>query len=421
MVSPWPRPQLHQPVGQVPPEARRVQRHDGADDGVAVGQPARILGLGRLVHQRIDHTAVHRNGFRRIGAQRAVEGLGAVGGEVVERLLERRRLVEVGLDRVGVGVDGAVENHRAHVLRELLGVGRADPGAVGVAEVGQLVVADRGPDRVEILGDVRGADVGQEVGAHLVDAALDERLRLVLDVRDTRGRVVHLGVGPQAVVVGVGVAPQCRGRRAHPARVEPDEVEPLTDRRRQRLDHADRRFDAGLARAARVDDQRTDLLAGRRKADHRQVGHIAVGLVVVDRHRDPAAYGVPRQLGLDAAGEPALLPLHRFADPRPGQHRATVDHPRAAGRTGHQRRHGNRDRGRAQDPAAAKQAHGNTWCHEPARPPGTAGPRPERVSVPPPAVPSSRPRNRRRGPTDRAAVPAWRSGPRRACRSATSR
>ena len=133
------------------------------------------------------------DGLGRVGAERAVRALRAVGGVVVERRLEGRGLPDVGLDRVGIGVDGAVEDHRAHVLRVGLGVQRPDPGAVRVPEVGQLLVAERGPHRVEILCHACGSDVGEELLAHLVDAALDEVLGLGLDVRDARGRVVDLG------------------------------------------------------------------------------------------------------------------------------------------------------------------------------------------------------------------------------------
>ena len=91
------------------------------------------------------------DGLGRVEAQRAAGVFGAVGGEVVERLPEGGRLVDVGLDRVGVRVDGAVEDHRPHLVREGLRAGRADPRAVRVAQVGQLRIAQRGPQHVEVL------------------------------------------------------------------------------------------------------------------------------------------------------------------------------------------------------------------------------------------------------------------------------
>jgi hypothetical protein len=53
----------------------------------------------------------------------------------------------------------------------------------GVAQVRQFLVAKRRAYRVEILDHVGGSDVGQKLLAHLVYAALDEILGLLLDVR----------------------------------------------------------------------------------------------------------------------------------------------------------------------------------------------------------------------------------------------
>ena len=188
----------------------------------------------------------------------------AVGGVIVERLLERGGLADVGLGRIGVGVDGAVQDHRPHVLRIGLGVAGPDPGAVGVTEIGQLLVAECGAHRVEILDHIDGSDVGKELLAHLVHAALNELLGFLLDVGDAFWRVVDLRIGAQPVVVGVGVAPH-RGRGVgHPAGIEADQIEALAHGRRQRVGHPRRRLDTRLAGAAGVDDQRTDLVPGRR-------------------------------------------------------------------------------------------------------------------------------------------------------------
>ena len=203
------------------------------------------------VDHRVDQAVVDVDGFGRIGAQRAGRLLGAVGGVVVERVLESLGLPQVGLDGIGVGVDGAVEDHRPHVLRVGLGVGGADPGAVRVAEVGQLVVAQRRADGIQIPGDVDGSDIGQEVLAHLVDAAADELLGLVLDVGHARRAVVDVRLGAQPVVVGIRVAPDRRPRRPHPAGVEPDQVEPLADPLGQRLHDTQRGLDARTRRGRR--------------------------------------------------------------------------------------------------------------------------------------------------------------------------
>ena len=329
----------------MPPEVGRIQRHDGADQCIAVGQSARIAGRERRVHQWIQQVAVDVDRLGRVGAQRTVGILSAVGCVVVECLLECLGLVDVGLDRIGVGIDRTVEDHRPHIAGESLGVGGPDPGAVGVAQVVQFVIADRRAQRVKVLGDTRGANIGQEIWAHLIDATLHEGLRLTLDSPHTVGAVVHHRIGPQTVVVGIGVAPHRRSGRADPARVEAHQVEPLAHVGRQSLDDAGGGLDTGFPRPARVDDQRTNLLAGGRKPDQRQDGLVAVGLVVVDGDRDLAALGAGRngyRLAATATGRPARPPLHRLSDLRCRQHRGTRHHGRATARReqdGNSRKH----------------------------------------------------------------------------------
>ena len=195
-----------QSVGEVLPQLRRVHGHDGSGDRIAVAQTARVLGLGRCRHQRIHQIVIDGDGLGRVGAQRAVLVFGAISRVVVECLLERRRLVDIGLDRVGVGIDRAVEDHRAHLVRIRLGVGRSDQRAVGVAQVGEHVVAECRAQAVQIPGHVDGADVGEEVGADLVDTARDELLLGRLDALDTLGAVVDLRIGAKRVIVGIGIA-----------------------------------------------------------------------------------------------------------------------------------------------------------------------------------------------------------------------
>ena len=323
----------------MPPQIRRVQRHDGADDGIAIAQAAGVVGGHRLVHQRIHQASVDLDRLLRILTQRALGILRAVGGIVVERLLECLGLVDIGLDRISVGIDRTVEDHRPHLVRVGLGVGGADPGPVGEAEIIQLVVSDRGTKRIEILGDAGGPDIREEVGAHLVDTALNELLGLSLDMGDTLGAVVDLRICAQPIVVGVGVAPQRRCRRAHAAGVEPDQIETLAHAGRHGLDQAGGRLDTGLPRTARVDQQRPDLVADGRKSDHRQRGGRAVGIGVVDRNGDLAALGTRRHRHRfpTAAGRPARPPDHRLSDLGFGQH-SPATHYGAAPGTGQQRR-----------------------------------------------------------------------------------
>ena len=341
-----------EPILEVGPQRRAVERHDRSGHRVAVAQPARIVGLGRLAHQRVHHVLEDGDGLGRVGAQRAAGVFGAVGSEVVERLLEGGRLVDVGLDRVSVRVDRTVEDHRPHLVREGLRVGRADPRAVRVAQVGQLRIAQGGPQHVEVLDHVGGAHVGQELLAHLVDAALHELLLAGLDVLDAGGAVVDLRVGPVGVVVSVGVAPQRRRRRADPARVEPDHVETLPHLLRERLEQAHGRVDTGLPRPARVDHQRADLLPGGRDADQRQVRLRTVGFGVVDRNGELAALRALGQAhGGTAADDLARAPLGRRGLAGGGGlaghalgHGFAVDHRGAPG--------GRQDQGGGQRPGA---------------------------------------------------------------------
>jgi hypothetical protein len=86
----------------------------------------------------------------RIVAGRAVLLTGTPFGEAQQRLLESDGL---SLAHLGVRqrrVDSAVEHEFAHPGGEQLRVGRSDERPVGLAEVVQLLVADQGPQDVEI-------------------------------------------------------------------------------------------------------------------------------------------------------------------------------------------------------------------------------------------------------------------------------
>ena len=69
-------------------------------------------------------------------------------------------------------LDDAVDDHRPHPFGEQLGELLADGGAVAEAEVVELVVAHGGPHRVDVAGDVGGAEVRQQVTDVLL-AAVD--------------------------------------------------------------------------------------------------------------------------------------------------------------------------------------------------------------------------------------------------------
>ena len=88
----------------------------------------------------------------------AVEGCGG-GDESISEVLRR--------------VDDAVEHHRPQGVGVPLGVAEPDEGAVGEADVGDRVAAERLPDRFEVRHGSVGADVGEERTRSPVDAGFD--------------------------------------------------------------------------------------------------------------------------------------------------------------------------------------------------------------------------------------------------------
>ena len=175
-----------------------------------------------------------------------------------------------------------------------------------------------GADRLEILGHVRGSDVGQELLAHLVHAALDEGL-------GSRSRCARRrrGCSPPWGRRAAGRCPRrsCTTSRVwswrHAAWVEADEIETLAHRLRQRGGHRRGRLDTGLTRTAGVDDQRADLVAGGLESDHRDLGDVAVGLA--SSRPAPTASRTrlrPACLASVGRGDLARPPLHRCARPR---------------------------------------------------------------------------------------------------------
>ena len=147
--------------------------------------------------------------------------------EAPERALEAGRLLAQVRGRrvdVAVGVDGPVEHHRAVVLREEARVRRAEEGAVGEAEVVQLLVAHGRADAVHVTRDVGRRDVRQDALVE-VDAALHVGLVLGqqrLDV-EVLGRRERLRV--EALRLLVDLAVDRRRALADAARIEGDEVE----------------------------------------------------------------------------------------------------------------------------------------------------------------------------------------------------
>ena len=137
----------------------------------------------------IREEAVERRRRVAVRRQRA-PGVGrAPVRERAEPGLERLRLLPGERRRIDVGRDGAVEHEAPDPLGELLGVGGTELGPVRPAEEVQLVVAEGGPDPVEVAGGVGGADARQPAGVALAAPGREALRRL-----DQRG--------PLGVVVG---------------------------------------------------------------------------------------------------------------------------------------------------------------------------------------------------------------------------
>ncbi len=183
----------------------------------------------------------------------------------------------IGSDR---GIDGAVEHHGPHAVGVPLGVGGAELGAVGEAEVVDLVLPQRRPHDVHVLGGRRGPDVGQEVLARSCRCTLlGDVLVELLDARDARGAVVGHRLAPVGVELGVAAAAHLRGRMADAARVEADQVEAPGDVGvGQCRGHAGDGVDGRRSWAAGIDHQDADAITGGGHPDDRQLRLWPVGL-----------------------------------------------------------------------------------------------------------------------------------------------
>ena len=82
-----------------------------------------------------------------MSARAAVEGRGG-GDELAAEVL--------------LGVDDPVEHHRPQAVGEAFGVAEPDEGAVGEADVGDRVAADRHADRFEVRHRSVDADVTEQ-------------------------------------------------------------------------------------------------------------------------------------------------------------------------------------------------------------------------------------------------------------------
>jgi hypothetical protein len=216
-----------------------------------------------------------------------------------------------------------VDPHPVDVAVEQGPVVHADRGAIGDAVETDLRLAQRGPQRVDVTGDVGGGQLVHEprIGcrATFVERGLpvEDRFRLVPVGRGRRHRLGRGVVGAVDLVAVAGAA-----------RVEADEVVLVGQLRDERGVAAGRvvarRGDVGQARAARADHERPSALGrigGLAPAD-RDLDLAALRVRVVHRHLSRAhsvtvsvgsqSFAVVAQ-GLQASGSAAAAIVGRPA------------------------------------------------------------------------------------------------------------
>ena len=234
--------ELGERLGEVAPQARRVQRQDGADDRVAVAQPAGILGLRRVLDQRVDQAA---------GTRRPPwPGRCPAGSRGSWRSRRRSRRTPSGTRRPGgcrprSGRRWGRRRRRGSSPAPCRDRPRRRPPRSGcrTSSRGRSASRRRAPARIasRSLATLAVPTLARNSLPILSTQRWTNSLVLLLDVRRRPPACSPPGVGPQPVVVGVGVAPH-RGRGVgDAARVEADEIEPLTHRLRQRRRQLTRR------------------------------------------------------------------------------------------------------------------------------------------------------------------------------------
>ncbi len=209
------------------------------------------------------------------------------------------------------GFDDAVEHHPAQPVREQGRVHLAQVGAVGVAEVADLPLAQGGPDGIHVPHRVgRGHERQQPPVPALAVGGVG---------LGPAGEHL-LGVGVRRDVVGpqpgeeAGVAVQGGDAGADAARVEADDVVLGGHAGVQALRHVRGQRPAAGARAAGVDEQVTLLVGGWRGGRYlrQRKGDLPPGgIAVVQGH--PQA-GAPHLGSLHQAG----MPVQRAGGPARG-------------------------------------------------------------------------------------------------------
>ncbi len=240
----------------------------------AIGPRCRVQLGGQL--------GVRRLHLRRCGAQAVLGTRGDELREVREPVLETPPEPARGLDVRPAGTERAVEHDPVGAFREQGGVDRAEVGAVGDAEVGDLPLAQRLADPVHVARGVRGGDVGQHRCRRRGSAppgGLRHPLGAFGDVG--RGQRVLGDVRGQRGLLRLQAAGD-RGAVPDPARVHADHVVGVLDARRQPVELQDGRVDqSGAAGPTGVGQQHAAALPRIRGGQPR------------DRDADLPTAGVP--------------------------------------------------------------------------------------------------------------------------------
>ena len=284
------------------PQLLRVHRDDRRGDHVvALHRPRvrRIAGRGQRVRVGLlDQRVIGVPGVLAAEAEAGALIRRASLEEAPERPFEAGRLLAKALHRpvdVVVGVEGTVEHHRAVVTREQARVRGAEERAVGEAEVVELALVQRGAEQVHITRHVGGRHVRQDAVVKR-DAARDVA-RVLLDKRarnDVERRLERLGVNPLRLLVRPAV--DRRLALADAARVHPDQIEALVERREAvGAEGLEEIGDRG-AGPAEVQKQRADpvrLIRGGRAGDE-HVDLAVIRPVVVQRGAQRRALHIRR-------------------------------------------------------------------------------------------------------------------------------
>ena len=212
---------------------------------------------------------------------------------MLQRLLETP---DAQQGRGGDGdIDGGVEDQVSGAFREEFGIGRADEGAVGPAEIVQFLRTEEMPKQVEVADVLDGAHVIEQLTGGV--ATLLGETHPSLPSRRRLGLVVGGVVGEESGVRLLRGATLNVGGLPHPTRIPADEVVSGDHIDGQRPDGGARRS----ARPTRVEEQRAPARGGRWFARQCDVQRRLARVFPVQRnlHRralDALATGLPGDL-----------------------------------------------------------------------------------------------------------------------------